>query len=298
MSILINENTKVIVQGITGREGSLRSRYMKDYGTKVLAGTSPGRGGEEVDGIPVYNTVKEAVKARGQIDMSVAFIPGPGLKMAVLEAVDAGIKIIVCPVERVPLHDIMEMVAVAKEAGVMIVGPGSIGVISPGKAVAGWLGGNVEWANKLFQPGPIGVLSRSGGESGTVPWVLKQGGLGVSTAIHTGTEPILGMSFADFLLQFEKDEQTLAVAAFGEIGGSQEEEAAEVIRAGRVTKPFVIYIAGAAAPEGQRFSHASAIVERGRGTVEGKVKALREAGAYPVETAKEIVPTLKRVLKL
>jgi len=298
MSILIDENTKVIVQGITGREGSRRSRYMKDYGTKVLAGTSPGRGGEEVNGIPVYNTVKEAVKAQGQIDMSVAFIPGPGLKMAALEAIDAGIKIIVCPVERVPLHDIMEMVAVAKKAGVMIVGPGSIGVISPGKAVAGWLGGNVGWANKLFQPGPIGVLSRSGGESGTVPWVLKQGGLGVSTAIHTGTEPILGMSFADFLLQFEKDEQTLAVAAFGEIGGSQEEEAAEVIRAGRVTKPFVIYIAGAAAPEGQRFSHASAIVERGRGTVEGKVKALCEAGAYPVETPKEIVPTLKRVLKL
>jgi succinyl-CoA synthetase alpha subunit len=298
MSILINENTTVIVQGITGREGSLRSKYMKDYGTRVLAGTSPGRGGEEVAGIPVYNTVKEAVKAQGQIDMSVTFIPGPGLKMAVREAIDGGIKIIVCPVERVPLHDIMEMVALAKKAGVMIVGPGSIGVISPGKAVAGWLGGNIEWATKLFHPGPIGVLSRSGGESGTVPWVLKQGGIGVSTAIHTGTEPILGMSFADFLLQFEKDEQTLAVAAFGEIGGSQEEEAAELIRAGRVTKPFVIYIAGAAAPEGQRFSHASAIVERGRGTVEGKVKALREAGAYPVETPKEIVPTLKRVLKL
>jgi succinyl-CoA synthetase alpha subunit len=298
MSILINENTTVIVQGITGREGSLRSKYMKDYGTRVLAGTSPGRGGEEVAGIPVYNTVKEAVKAQGQIDMSVTFIPGPGLKMAAREAIDGGIKIIVCPVERVPLHDIMEMVALAKKAGVMIVGPGSIGVISPGKAVAGWLGGNIEWATKLFHPGPIGVLSRSGGESGTVPWVLKQGGIGVSTAIHTGTEPILGMSFADFLLQFEKDEQTLAVAAFGEIGGSQEEEAAELIRAGRVTKPFVIYIAGAAAPEGQRFSHASAIVERGRGTVEGKVKALREAGAYPVETPKEIVPTLKRVLKL
>ncbi len=298
MSILINENTTVIVQGITGREGSLRSKYMKDYGTRVLAGTSPGRGGEEVAGIPVYNTVKEAVKAQGQIDMSVTFIPGPGLKMAAREAIDGGIKIIVCPVERVPLHDIMEMVALAKKAGVMIVGPGSIGVISPGKAVAGWLGGNIEWATKLFHPGPIGVLSRSGGESGTVPWVLKQGGIGVSTAIHTGTEPILGMSFADFLLQFEKDEQTLAVAAFGEIGGSQEEEAAELIRAGRVTKPFVIYIAGAAAPEGQRFSHASAIVERGRGTVEGKVKTLRESGAYPVETPKEIVPTLKRVLKL
>ena len=297
MAIVIDENTKVIVQGITGREGSLRSGYMKNYGTKVVAGTSPGRGGEEVDGIPVYNTVKEAVRAQGAIDMSVTFIPGPGLKTAVLEAIDAGVKCIVSPVERVPLHDIMEMVSVASKSGVMIIGPGSIGIMSPGKAVAGWLGGNVQWANKLFQPGPIGVLSRSGGESGTVPWVLKNGGFGVSTAIHTGTEPILGVSFADLLLLFEKDEQTLAVAAFGEIGGSQEEEAAEVIKAGKVTKPFVIYIAGTAAPEGQRFSHASAIVERGRGSVESKVKALREAGAYPVETPKEIVPTLKKLLK-
>ena len=298
MSILIDENTKVIVQGITGREGSLRSKYMKDYGTKVIAGTSPGRRGEEVNGIPVYNTIKEAVREQGAIDMSVAFIPGPGLKMAVLEAIDAGVKCVVCPVERVPLHDIMAMLAVAKKAGVTVVGPGSIGVVSPGKAVAGWLGGNVGWANKLFMPGPIGVLSRSGGESGTIPWVLKQGGLGVSTAIHTGTEPILGMSFADFLLRFQEDEQTLAVAAFGEIGGSQEEEAAEVIKAGKVTKPFVIYIAGAAAPEGQRFSHASAIIERGRGSVKGKVKALREAGAYPVETPKDIDATLKKIVNL
>ena len=298
MAILIDEKTKVIVQGITGREGSLRSKYMKDYGTKVVAGTSPGRRGEEVEGIPVYNTVKEAVREQGKIDMSVTFIPGPALKMAVLEAIDAGIKYIVSPVERVPLHDIMEMVSVADKAGVTIVGPGSIGVMSPGKAVAGWLGGNVGWANKLFQPGPIGVLSRSGGESGTVPWVLKSGGLGVSTAIHTGTEPVIGSSFADFLLLFEKDKQTLAVAAFGEIGGSQEEECAEVIKAGKFTKPFVIYIAGAAAPEGQRFSHASAIIERGRGTVQGKVKALREAGAYPVETPKDIVPTLKKLLNL
>lgn len=298
MSILIDENTKVIVQGITGREGSLRSRYMRGYGTKVVAGTSPGRSGEEVDGIPVYNTVKEAMRAQGSIDMSVTFIPGPALKMAVLEAIDAGIKSIVCPVERVPLHDIMEMVSVAGKSGVTIIGPGSIGIMSPGKAVAGWLGGNVEWANKLFLPGPIGVLSRSGGESGTVPWVLRHGGLGVSTAIHTGTEPVLGTSFADFLLMFEKDKETLGVAAFGEIGGTQEEECAEVIKAGKFTKPFVIYIAGAAAPEGQRFSHASAIIERGRGSVQSKVKALREAGAYPVETPKEIVPTLKKLLKL
>jgi len=298
VAILVDENTKVIVQGITGREGSLRSRFMKGYGTKVVAGTSPGRGGEEVDGVPVYNTIREAVRAQGLIDMSVTFIPAPGLKMAVLEAIDAGIKYIVSPTERVPLHDIMEMISVASKAGATVIGPGSIGVMSPEKAVAGWLGGNVEWANQLFQLGSIGVLSRSGGQSGTLPWLLKNGELGVSTAVHTGTEPIIGTSFADLLLLFEKDEQTLAVAAFGEIGSSQEEEAAEVIKAGKFTKPFVIYIAGATAPEGQRFSHASAIVERGRGSVDSKVKVLREAGAYPVEKPKEIVPTLKQLLNL
>ena len=298
MSILVNENTRVIVQGITGREGSLRSRYMKSYGTKVIAGTSPGQGGQVVDGIPVYNTVKEAIKDKGQIDISVTFIPGPGLKVAAFEAIDAGIKCLVCPVERVPLHDIMAMVSVAQKNGVTLIGPGSIGALTPGKAVVGWLGGNVQWANNLFQPGPIGVLSRSGGQSGTVPWLLKKGNLGVSTAVHTGTEPIIGTSFADLLLMFEKDEQTLAVAAFGEIGGFQEEEVAEVIKAGKFTKPFVIYIAGSSAPEGQRFSHASAMVEKGRGSVAGKVKALREAGGYPVETPKDIVPTLKKCLKL
>ena len=298
MSILIDENTKVIVQGITGRDGSLRSSYMKDYGTKVLAGTSPGSGGGEMNGIPVYNTVKEAIRAQGPIDMSVTFIPGPGLKMAVMEAIDAGIKHIVSPVERVPLHDIMEMVSVASKSGVTLVGPGSMGVMNPGKAVAGWLGGNVQWANELFRPGKIGVISRSGGQSGTLPWLLKNGGLGVSTAIHTGTEPILGMTMAEYLLLFEEDPETLAVAAFGEIGGNQEEDAAEVIQAGGFTKPFVIYIAGISAPEGQRFSHASAIIERGRGSVQSKVKALKEAGAHPVASPKEIVPTLKRLLKL
>lgn len=298
MSILIDQNTRVIVQGITGREGSLRSKYMKDYGTKVVAGTSPGQGGQEIEGIPVYNTVKEALRKQGQVDISVTFIPGPGLKSAAMEAIDAGIKCLVCPVERVPLHDIMEMMSVAKKEGVTIIGPGSIGLLSPGKAVAGWLGGNVTWANTLFQPGPIGVLSRSGGQSGTVPWLLKKGNLGVSTAVHTGTEPIIGTSFADLLLRFEKDPQTLAVAAFGEIGGVQEEEVAEIIKTKQYTKPFVIYIAGSSAPEGQRFSHASALVERGRGSVQSKAKALREAGGFPVETPKDIVPTLKRLLNI
>jgi succinyl-CoA synthetase alpha subunit len=298
MSILIDENTRVIVQGITGREGSLRSKYMKEYGTKVIAGTSPGQGGQQVEGIPVYNTVKEAVRHQGDVDISVTFIPGPGWKSAAIEAIDAGIKCIVAPVERVPLHDTMEVMCAAKKAGVTVIGPGSIGILSSGKAIAGWLGGNVQWANELFTPGPIGVLSRSGGQSATVPWLLKKGNLGVSTAVHTGTEPIIGATFADMLLMFEKDDQTKAVAAFGEIGGVQEEEAAEVVRSRQFTKPFVIYIAGSAAPEGQRFSHASAIVVRGRGSVANKVKILHEAGAYPVDTPKDIVPTLKKLLNI
>lgn len=298
MSIMIDENTRVIVQGITGREGSLRAKYMKDYGTKVVGGISPGHSGENVEGIPVYNTVKEAIKAQGQIDMTVTFIPGTAVKLAILEAIDAGIKNIVSPAERVPLHDIMEVVSTAEKADATIVGPGSIGIITPGKAVAGWLGGNVQWANELFKSGNIGVLSRSGGQSGTVPWLLKKGSLGVSTCVHTGTEPVIGTSFADMLLKFEKDPQTVAVAAYGEIGGVQEEEAAEVIKQGKFTKPFVIYIAGSSAPEGQRFSHASALVEKGRGSVASKVKILREAGGYPVETPKDIVPTLRKCLNI
>jgi len=298
MSIIIDSNTRVIVQGITGREGSLRSKYMKGYGTRVVAGTSPGQGGQNIEGIPVYNTVKEAIRKEGEIDISVTFIPGPDLKTAIMEAIDAGIKCIVAPVERVPLHDIMSIMDTAKANDVTILGPGSIGAITPGKAVVGWLGGNVKWASELFKPGNIGVLSRSGGQSGTVPWLLKKGDLGVSTAVHTGTEPIIGTSFADLLLRFENDTDTHAVAAFGEIGGIQEEEAAEVIKQGKFTKPFVIYIAGSSAPEGQRFSHASAMVERGRGSVKSKVKALKEAGAYPVETPRDIVPTLKKLLNI
>ena len=274
MSILLDKDTRVIVQGMTGREGSLRTAFMKEYGTQVIAGVTPGRGGEEVIGIPVYNTVKEAIKNHGPVDASVTFIPGPGLKGAVLEAIDGGVKFIVSPVERVPVHDILEMVAVAQSEDVRLLGPGCIGITSPGKAAMGWLGGNAEWANMLFEPGPIGVISRSGGQSGTVPWVLKVAGLGISTALHTGTEPVLGQSMSDILALFEEDEQTKGVAVFGEIGGTLEEEAAATVASGKFTKPLVVFIAGAWAPEGMRFSHASSIVERGRGSAQSKIAAL------------------------
>ncbi|MBW1696191.1 MAG: succinate--CoA ligase subunit alpha [Deltaproteobacteria bacterium] len=296
MSILVDENTTVIVQGITGREGSLRTQFMKEYGTKVVAGVTPGRGGQEVHGIPVYDTVKEAIEKHGQVDASVAFIPGPLLKWAVLEAIDAGIKFIVPPVERVPVHDILEMVAVAQKENVRLLGPGSLGIISPGKAVMGWLGGNAEWANILFSPGPVGVISRSGGQSGTVPWVLKVEGLGISTALHIGTEPVLGQSMSDILPLFEEDDQTKAVAVFGEIGGTLEEEAAETVASGKFTKPLVVFIAGAWAPEGMRFSHASSIVERGKGSAQSKIDALTKAGAHVVDSPDEIAPLIKKLI--
>ena len=298
MSIIIDENTTVVVQGMTGREGSLRTKYMQDYGTKVVAGVTPGKGGTEVHGIPVYDTVKEAIRHHGMIDASVTFIPGPALKGAVYEAIDAGIKFVCSPVERIPIHDVIDMVSYARKNDVKLLGPGSLGMISPGKAVVGWLGGSVDWASMLFDPGPIGVISRSGGQSGTVPWALKVAGLGISTALHIGTEPVLGLTMADVLKNFEEDEQTKAVAVFGEIGGTLEEEAAECVANKEFTKPLVVFIAGAWAPEGMRFSHASSIVEKGRGTAQGKMKALTEAGAYVVDSPEEIAPKIQELIEI
>jgi succinyl-CoA synthetase alpha subunit len=250
-----------------------------------------------VSGIPVYNTVEEAVKAKGPVDASVTFVPGPGLKDAVLEALDAGIKFIVMPVERVPLYDILEMVAYGKRKGARLLGPGSIGIISPGIAAAGWLGGTPEFAKRVFVPGPVGVISRSGGQSGTVPWAIQQAGLGVTTVLHIGTEPVLGQSMGDILPLFEADKDTKAVAVFGEIGGPYEEEAAEAVRTKKFTKPLVVYVAGAWAPEGMRFSHASSIIERGKGSAKSKIASLKEAGVHVVDRPDEIAPTLKKLLQ-
>jgi succinyl-CoA synthetase alpha subunit len=297
MAILIEKNTTVLVQGITGREGSTRTIFMKGYGTKVVAGVTPGRGGEEVSGIPVYNTVEEAIRNKGPIDASVTFVPGPDLKDAVLEALDGEIKFIVMPVERVPLYDILEMMAYTKLKGARLLGPGSIGIISPGVAAVGWLGGTPEFAKRVFVPGPVGVMSRSGGQSATVPWAIKEAGLGVSTVLHIGTEPVVGQSFGDILPLFEEDNDTKAVAIFGEIGGTNEEEAAEAVKQKKFTKPLVIYVAGAWAPEGMRFSHASSIIERGKGSAKSKIASLKEAGVHVVDRPDEIAPTLKRLLK-
>lgn len=297
MAILLDEKTTVLVQGITGREGTARTRFMLDYGTKVVAGITPGRGGSEVWRVPVYNTVEEACKEHGLIDASVTFVPGPVVKDAVMEAINAGIKTIIMPVERVPLHDILEMIQSARQKGARIIGPGSIGIISPEKAVAGWIGGAEELARRVFKAGPVGVISRSGGQTTTVCWALTQAGLGESTAIHVGAEPIVGMTPAELLPLFKEDGETQAIALFGEIGTVAEEEAAETIKAGMFTKPVVAYIAGATAQPGVRFSHASAIIERGRGAAQSKIKALTEAGVQVVDRPEKIALALKSILK-
>ena len=297
MAILLDNKMPVVIQGITGREGSLRAEYQKSYGTNIVAGVTPGRGGSKVGDIPVYDTIAEAVRKHGHIEVSNTFVPGPFLRDAVYEALDAGVKLIVAPVERVPLQDILQMMAASKRANARILGPGSIGLVNTDLSVAGWLGGNLETAKRMFVKGPVGVISRSGGQSGTVPFALGQAGLGVSAVVHVGTEPVVGISMGEVLEEFEKDDRTKAVAAFGEIGGPHEEEAADVIKAGKFTKPFVIYIAGAWAPPGMRFSHASSIIEGGRGSAQSKMAALKEAGAYVVERPDQIAPTVKRLLE-
>jgi len=298
MAIIIDEDTKILIQGITGREGSARARFMIEYGTKVVAGVTPGRGGEEVWGIPVYNNVSEALDDVGEIDAAVTFVPGPQVKSAAVESINAGIKKIIMPVERVPLHDSLVIISLAKKKGSMVVGPGSAGVISPGKAVAGWLGGADEAAREAFKPGEVAVLSRSGGQTTTVSWSIAREGLGVTTAVHIGTEPILGTTLSEYLILCENDDETKTIAIFGEIGGVAEQEAAELIQQGQVTKPIVAYIAGATLPSGIRFSHASAIVEGGRGSYKSKRKALEDAGVYVVDKPQDIARKVVEILEV
>jgi len=269
---------------------------MLDYGTKVLCGVTPGRGGTRIWDVPVHNSVKEAVEAHGPIDASVTFVPGPQVKSAVFEALESAVKLIVVPAERVPLHDSLQMIALARRKNARILGPGSLGIISAGKALMGWIGGTEEFAREVFKPGRVGVISRSGGQTTTVAWSITQSGLGITTAVHVGAEPVLGLTFAEILPMFQDDAETDVVAMFGEIGTVAEEEAAEVIRQGRFSKPLVAYIAGRSLPAGIRFSHASAIIERGRGTAESKIRALEEAKAHVVDRPQEIAARILKIL--
>lgn len=297
MAILVNEQTRVVVQGITGREGRARARLMRDYGTRVVAGCTPKRGGELVDGVPVYNTVQDAVAAHGGFDASVIFVPAPLVKGAALEAIAAGVPLVVLVGDRVPVWDVMEVARAAERAGAHFLGPNTLGVLSVGKGVLGMIGGRAESARQWFKPGTVGVASRSGGMTSSTGYYLSRAGIGLSTLVHVGGESIVGLPLPDVVRRFQDDPDTTCIAMFGEIGGSQEERVAEMMRRGEVSKPVVAYIGGRAATSGVRFSHAGAIVEGSRGTHEGKVTALREAGAVVVERFDELPGAVTRVLE-
>jgi len=297
MAILVDESTRVVVQGITGREGRARAKLMRDYGTKVVAGCTPGRGGETVDGVPVYDTVLKAVDAHGELDASVIFVPAPLVKDAALESIAAGVPLTVLVGDRVPVWDILEIVRAAERAGVSFLGPNTLGVLSVGKGVLGMIGGRAESARAWFTPGPVGVVSRSGGMTSSTGYYLSRAGVGLSTLVHVGGDGIVGLPLPDVVRLFQEDPETSCIAMFGEIGGSQEERVAEMLASREVTKPVVAFIGGRAATSGVRFSHAGAIVEGGRGTHEGKVAALREAGAIVVDAFDALPAAVAGVLE-
>ncbi len=297
MAILIDENTRVLVQGITGREGMARTKLMKEYGTNVVAGVTPGKGGQEVLGVKVYDTVKEAVRETGGIDASAIFVPAPLVKGAAIEAIEAGVKFLVIVPDRVPVHDVLEIVSAARQNGASFIGPNTLGILSVDKAVMGMIGGRAASAKKWFKPGFVGVTSRSGGITSAISYYIAREGIGLSTIVHIGGDSVVGLPHPEIVKKFEGDPQTKLIVMFGEIGGTQEERVAEMIKNGEVKKPLVAYIGGKGAKEGTRFSHAGAIVEGGRGSYDSKVKALKEAGAYVVENFMDIPKVVKKVIE-
>jgi len=285
MAVIIDNDTKLVVQGITGYQGTYHSKAMRDFGTKVVAGTSPGKGGEKVNDIPVYESVAEAIQNEGA-NTSCIFVPAPFCKDAALEAIDAGIGTIVIITEHLPVLDAIHLVAVARSRGVTVVGPNCPGIASPGKAKVGIL------PNNIFKQGNIGVVSKSGTLTYEIVNAITEHKLGQSTCVGIGGDRVSGMSFIDVLERFQNDRQTKQIVLVGEIGGTAEEEAAEFIKK-NVDKPVVAYIAGRTAPPGKRMGHAGAIIARGRGTAESKIKALEAAGVRVAKIPTD-VPELLR----
>ena len=288
MSILVDRHTAVIVQGITGNEGRFHTRQMLDYGTKIVGGVTPGKGGETVEGLPVYNTVSEAVAETGA-QASIIFVPPRFATDALMEAAEAGIALIVCLTEGIPAHDMLMVRDYLDRRGTRLIGPNTPGLITPGQCKLGVMAGYIH------TPGPVGIVSRSGTLTYEVVHQLSQAQVGQSTCVGIGGDQIIGLSFTDLLPMFEADPQTRGVILIGEIGGSAEEAAAHCI-AEKVTKPVVAFVAGRTAPPGRRMGHAGAIVMGGSGTAAAKITALTEAGATVVESPAEIGATLIAIL--
>jgi len=288
MAILVNNKTKAIVQGITGTQGSFHTKLMLEYGTKIVAGVTPGKGGQEVHGVPVYDTVKEALSEH-DANASIIFVPAPFAKDAVLEGINAGLELIVVITEHIPIKDTIQMIEVAKRNNVNIVGPNTPGVITPGECKLGIMPGHI------FERGPIGIISRSGTLTYEIASNLTKAGLGQSTCLGIGGDPIIGINFVEALEMFANDHETKAVVLIGEIGGDAEEKAAEYVRK-EFNKPVAAFIAGKTAPPGKRMGHAGAIISGRTGTAQSKVKALKDAGVHVVNRPREISEKLKEIL--
>ena len=290
MSVLIDNNTKLLVQGITGSQGMLHTRGCRDYGTNVVSGVTPGKGGQDFEGVPIYNTVQDAVKATGA-NASMILVPPPFAADAIMEAADAGIPLIVAITEGVPVLDMVSAVSFVYQKGSRLIGPNCPGIITPGQIKIGIMPGSIH------KTGPVGVVSRSGTLTYEAVGQLTRVGLGQSTCIGIGGDPVNGTNFIDCLKLFQEDPQTEAIVMIGEIGGDAEEQAAAYAK-DNVSKPIVSFIAGQTAPPGRRMGHAGAIISGGHGTAAEKMNALEAAGIHVVETPAEIGEKMLEVLGL
>lgn len=288
MSILVGDQTRLIVQGITGREGGFHTTQMLNYGTNIVGGVTPGKGGTSYEGVPVFDSVRKATEETGA-NTSIIFVPPAFAADAILEAADARVELIICITEGIPVLDMIEAAQAVRRSGSRLIGPNCPGLISPGKALVGILPGSI------FQPGPVGLLSRSGTLTYEVVSELSSRGIGQSTCVGIGGDPIIGTRFIDVLQSFEEDPQTEVVIMIGEIGGSDEEEAAEYIKT--MQTPVVGFISGRTAPPGKRMGHAGAIISGGMGTAASKVAALAEAEVPVADTISDIVDQVERILK-
>jgi succinyl-CoA synthetase alpha subunit len=289
MTILVDKKTKLMVQGATGREGSSHTLSMQKYGTSIVAGVTPGRSGEFVGTVPIFESVKDAISKFPEINASIIFVPAAFNADAVYESIDSGLKFIVDITEHVPVHDSLKFIDYARGKGVTIIGPNCPGVISPGESKVGIMPG------QIFAKGDVGIVSRSGTLTYEIAWVLTKAGLGQSTAVGVGGDPIIGRDTLEVVEMFENDPGTKAMVVIGEIGGDAEERLAMRVRERGMKKPIVAFIAGRQAPPGKRMGHAGAIVSMGAGTAEGKINALEEVGIRVAELPSEIPSLLKAI---
>ena len=289
MTRFIDKDTRVVVQGITGEQGEFHTKLMKEYGTKIVAGVTPGRGGQDVEGIPVYDTIREAQQV-GDIDASIIFVPAPFSLDAALEAVEAELDPVVVITEGVPVRDSIELVARANLRGITIIGPNTPGLIKAGESKMGIMPAQV------FKKGEVGIISRSGTLFYEIAAHVTRVGLGQSTCVGLGGDPVVGLDYIDILKWFEDDPETKGVALIGEIGGNSEERAAQFIKDGGFTKPIAAYVAGRSAVPGKRMGHAGAIIQGGTGSADSKISALRAAGVAIGELPSQVAEALKELL--